>query len=170
MVEALCTRLSTFWLLTSLQLLASLQPIFEALCIKTLVPSDCWPHYNWWPHYNQLLKPCALDIVSIDRGVHPYLRQWCIPPRLRFPPISKKLVRLRVKFSQFYLFLKKFPISFRQNLWLPFLFPPYFYKFPSDFVKFTCFFILYVFFLSPYFDHDAFMHHTMHVLDAPVNI
>jgi len=24
-----------------------------------------------------------------------------------------------------------------------------------------------VFFASPYFDHDAFMHHTMHVLDAP---
>ena len=22
-------------------------------------------------------------------------------------------------------------------------------------------------FRSPYFDHDAFMHHTMHVLDAP---
>jgi len=27
--------------------------------------------------------------------------------------------------------------------------------------------VLYVFFVSPYFDHDAFMHHTMHVLDAP---
>jgi len=27
--------------------------------------------------------------------------------------------------------------------------------------------MLYVFFVSPYFDHDAFMHHTMHVLDAP---
>jgi len=24
-----------------------------------------------------------------------------------------------------------------------------------------------VFFVSPYFDHDAFMHHTMHALDAP---
>ena len=22
-------------------------------------------------------------------------------------------------------------------------------------------------FVSPYFDHDAFMHHTMHVLDSP---
>src|SRR6218665_3144550 len=29
------------------------------------------------------------------------------------------------------------------------------------------FYILYVFFVSPYFYHDAFMHHTMHVLDAP---
>jgi len=25
----------------------------------------------------------------------------------------------------------------------------------------------YVFFVRPYFDHDAFMHHPMHVLDAP---
>jgi len=30
-----------------------------------------------------------------------------------------------------------------------------------------CFYILYVFFVSP---HDAFMHHTMHVLDAPENL
>jgi len=27
--------------------------------------------------------------------------------------------------------------------------------------------MLYVFFVSPYFDHDAFMHHTMHALDSP---
>jgi len=30
------------------------------------------------------------------------------------------------------------------------------------------FYILYVYFVSPYFYHDAFMHHAMHVLDAPV--
>jgi len=24
-----------------------------------------------------------------------------------------------------------------------------------------------VYFVFPYFDHDAFMHHTMHALDAP---
>jgi len=24
-----------------------------------------------------------------------------------------------------------------------------------------------MFFLPPYFNHDAFMHHTIHVLDAP---
>jgi len=27
--------------------------------------------------------------------------------------------------------------------------------------------MLYMYFVSPYFYHDAFMHHTMHVLDAP---
>ena len=35
------------------------------------------------------------------------------------------------------------------------------------FVEFTCFCMLYVYFASPYFYHDAFMHHAMHVLDAP---
>jgi len=29
---------------------------------------------------------------------------------------------------------------------------------------------LYVYFVSPYFYDDAFMHHTMHVLDAPVDV
>jgi len=38
---------------------------------------------------------------------------------------------------------------------------------------FTYLFSIYVFllpnllFLIPYFDHDAFMHHALHVLDAP---
>src|SRR6218665_2308821 len=49
------------------------------------------------------------------------------------------------------------------------LFPPYFSKFlPSVSEKFTC--ILHtvcVFRFPPYFDHDAFIHHPMHVLDAP---
>jgi len=38
------------------------------------------------------------------------------------------------------------------------------------FEKFTCFYMLCVYFVSPYCDHAAFMHHTMHVLDAPVRI
>ena len=44
-----------------------------------------------------------------------------------------------------------------------FVISPYFLKFPPDFVEFTCFLHTFV---SPWFDHDAFMHHTMHVLDA----
>jgi len=48
------------------------------------------------------------------------------------------------------------------------LFPP---KIPYDFVKFTCFLhTLCVFRFPTYFDHDAFMHHTMHVLDAHAQI
>jgi len=27
--------------------------------------------------------------------------------------------------------------------------------------------LCHVFFASPYFDHDAFMHHALHILDAP---
>jgi len=45
---------------------------------------------------------------------------------------------------------------------------PYFCKFPPDFVKFTCYLHTFCVFRFPlYFHHDAFMHHTMHVLDAP---
>src|SRR6218665_625307 len=45
---------------------------------------------------------------------------------------------------------------------------PYFrkmYKFPPILFKFPYFYLIY-FFSSPYFDHDAFMHHALHVLDA----
>jgi len=43
-------------------------------------------------------------------------------------------------------------------------------KFPPYFETFSWFLILSVLFVSPYFDHDAFMHYTMHVLDAPDHI
>ena len=67
-----------------------------------------------------------------------------------------------------------FPVSIHFPLfWEIFLSPyfckisPYFAKFPSDFVKVTCLHTLRVF--SHYFYHDAFMHHTMHVLNAPAS-
>src|SRR6218665_588983 len=45
---------------------------------------------------------------------------------------------------------------------------PTFRNVPPVFVKCTCFFyILYVYFVPSYFCHDAFMHHTKHVLDTP---
>ena len=47
-------------------------------------------------------------------------------------------------------------------------FPPYFYKFPPALRKFTCFLHTLRVLFSPYFDHDALMHHPMHVLDAHV--
>jgi len=55
---------------------------------------------------------------------------------------------------------------------------PYFhkiYKFPYISVKFINFFLfsynllfcfIHVFFAPPYFDHDAFTHHALHILDA----
>src|SRR6218665_220174 len=48
------------------------------------------------------------------------------------------------------------------------LFPPYFQNFPLCFRKihllFTCFLCIS---FPPYFYHNAFLHHPMHVLDAP---
>jgi len=32
-----------------------------------------------------------------------------------------------------------------------------------------CFYLIYMIFASLCFDHDAFMHHTVHVLDTPLN-
>ena len=53
-----------------------------------------------------------------------------------------------------------FLLLFWENYYFP---PPHtFPNFPPDFVKFTCFYILCVFFVSPYFDGDACMNHTMH--------
>ena len=133
----------------------------------------------------------------LDRGVHPILKQWCIVlPVSDLPPISETFFELREKCSQLYLFPKKFSIFIRQIFWRPFFllvidhkfrmsplfslfqyifsifinfsFPPTFTNFPPLFRKIYVLYILSVFFVSPYFDHDAFMHHTMHVLDAPV--
>ena len=125
------------------------------------------------------------------------LRPWCIfPPPVSDSPYFRKIFWLWRKCSQFYLFPTNFLILFSSakisdDLFLvidrkfrisPYFacfntFPPcfgkiiissYFDKFsPPVLNKFTCFYILYVYFVSPYFDHDEFMHHPMHVLDAP---
>ena len=61
------------------------------------------------------------------------------PVSVHFPPVSRKL-----------------------------LFSPYFGKFPPCFRKIHLLFTYFMCILFlPYFDHDAFMHHPMHVLDAP---
>jgi len=117
------------------------------------------------------------------------------PPCFRLPSYFRKIFRLSGKFSKFYLFPKYFSIFIRQNFWWPFFshrpqifhFPPIFpvsVHFPQCFAKIItapyfgkflpCFIKIYLHFayfmcisFSPYFDHDAFMHHPMHVLDAP---
>src|SRR6218665_1113299 len=90
-----------------------------------------------------------------------------------FPPIFEKIFGLRRKFHLTFsetLFLvidHEFRISPLFQFVSPycgkFFFSPYFCKIPPDFVKLTCFYILYMYFVSPYFYHDVFMHHTMHV-------
>ena len=110
---------------------------------------------------------------------------------MRFPLCFRKFFGLRGEFPQFDLFPENsrfhppkflttffshsphisnfppiFPVSIHFHLYFgKFSFSPTFDKFPSDFVKFTCF-TYFLCILPPYFYHDAFMHHTMHILDA----
>ena len=117
------------------------------------------------------------------------LRPWCTP-RFRFPLCFQKMFRPCRKFSQFYLFPKKnflvidhkfrisplfsnFSFIFSASVHFPlfrehYYFPPTSSNFSPLFQKFTCILhALSCISFPPYFDHDAFMHHTMHVLDAP---
>src|SRR6218665_1292857 len=116
------------------------------------------------------------------------------PPVSDFPPIFEKCL----DFQKFSLFPKKFPIFIRpkisndlflvidhkfrisplfclfQNISPSYsrklIISPSFSKiFPLFSKNSTAFYILYVYF-PPNFDHDAFMHHPMHVLDAPDSI
>src|SRR6218665_417569 len=67
-------------------------------------------------------------------------------------------------FPPYFACFSTFPSLIRKNL----LFPPTFQNFPLFSKNSTAFYILYVYF-PPYFHHDAFMHHPMHVLDASEN-
>src|SRR6218665_2037544 len=81
---------------------------------------------------------------------------------MHFPPCFILVINSKFLFPPIFAVLVHFPY-FAKIILSPF----YFFKFHSDFVKLTCFYMPYVFFVPPCFDHDAFMHHTMHVLDAP---
>ena len=132
---------------------------------------------------------CAERHGLMIRGVHPPLRPWCIyPPCFRFPPYFRKIFGLWGKFLYFHppkflmtfflvidhkfrispifsLFQYIFPL-FRKNFYFPLLwqiFPLCFTQIHLLFAYFTCISF------PPYFYHDAFMHHPMHVLDAPAN-
>ena len=62
-----------------------------------------------------------------------------------------------------------FPVSVHFPLFRENYYSPTFKNLPPVLGKFTCFLhALCVFRFPPYFDHDAFIHHPMHVLDAPV--
>src|SRR6218665_4200483 len=83
---------------------------------------------------------------------------------MHFPPLFHISHRLKILISPYFRCFSAFPL-FRENYSFPF----YFFKFHPDFVKLIHFYMPYVFFVPLCFDHDAFMHHTMHVglLDAP---
>jgi len=90
-----------------------------------------------------LAKPCQNEIKSAAaglRGIHPPKPMMHIVYSLYFPK-------------------KCFPL-FPQNL----------YIFPYISAKFMFLGLIYGFLLPPYFDHDAFMHHALHVPDTPGRI
>ena len=110
-----------------------------------------------------------------------------------FPQFPRNFSDSVENFHKFYLFRKEISIFIRRKflmtlfshqpqifnfpLFSPFQsispsfeknhFPATFANFSPSFVKFSCFLHTFCDFrFPPYFDHDAFMHHTMHVLDA----
>jgi len=110
-------------------------------------------------------------------------------PLFQISPLFSKNFQT-AKFSKFDLFPKYLSIFIRQNFWWPFIshrpqisnFPPFSlfqYIFPPVSQKLLfplCLRKIHLLFtylmcisFPPYFDHDAFMHHPMHVLDAPGN-
>src|SRR6218665_314753 len=94
------------------------------------------------------------------RGVHPPEAMMHFP-LFQIPPIFEKVSDSVENFPCFSTFP---PVSRKL------LFPPTFTN-PSVLEKFTCcLHTLCVFRFPPYFDHDEFMHHPMHVLDAPVHV
>jgi len=127
------------------------------------------------------------------------MRQWCISLLFQISPYFRKISQTPSKIFPIWPFPEQFSYFHPQNIWWPLFsfshrlqfcnvlpcfrsfspfssisekcsFSSYFCKFPPWFRKICFFYILSVTFVFPYFDHDAFMHHTMHVLDAPVNI
>src|SRR6218665_2466937 len=85
------------------------------------------------------------------------------PPHVSdFPPIFDQFLDFLENFKSFTFSRKNFPFSpakISDDLF--FSHRPQILDFPP------ASYILYMYF-SPYFGHDAFMHHPMHVLDAPV--
>src|SRR6218665_205931 len=64
-------------------------------------------------------------------------------------------------------------IAYSSFISAKFINSPYFrkiYKFPLYFVQFTFCLLNLHFFASPYFDHDTFTHHALHLLDAPASL
>ena len=135
----------------------------------------------------------SIQSIRQGRGVHPPWDHDAFPPVSDSPYFLKFsqfylfptnfLIFIRQNFSWlvFLVIDQKFRNSplfslfqyisplFRKNYY----FPPALTHFPPCLDKFTCFLhTLRVFRLPPtlYFDHDAFMHHPMHVLDAPASV
>src|SRR6218665_2313593 len=131
-----------------------------------------------------------------SRGVHPPPEAMMhFSPVSDFPPVSEKCSHSVENFSNVTFSRKKFRFSsakisdylclvikhkfrisphifaisihFHPPISTKLFFPPLTLQMTLCFRQIYVSFIYFVFFVSPYFYYDAFMHHTMHVLDAP---
>jgi len=158
------------------------------------------PSWMFFSAWSTVRLPLRRRIwLDNDKGVHdPSLWGNDAFPSVSDFPLFPKIFQTLWEIFPISPFPKEISISIRQNFWWLFLvidskflislyfrsfstFPPIWGKllFPPTFSNFSpapwfrkiyVFYIPYAFFVSPYFDHDAFMHHAMHVLDAPVYI
>jgi len=141
---------------------------------KAIICCKVWPHLN---------PDAGASIPLWDHDA--------FPPCFRFHPLFHKhfqtfwnfltILPFPEKFLDFHpqKFLMTFFLVIDQNFQISPLFSlfppcfakiflsPYFSKFPPCFRQIHLLFTYFTCIFSPYFDHDAFMHHPMHVLDAP---
>jgi len=134
------------------------------------------------------LATCNTSFVNLQGCPFPWGTD-AFPPCFRFPLFPKKIsdsmkifpnltfsqkysdfhppkflmIFSYFEFSPYFCCFSTFP-PFRENY-----FPTTFPNFPPRFCKIYMFYILYVFFVSPLV-WPLFMHHTMHILDDPMNL
>jgi len=101
--------------------------------------------YNFW---HELFFHELLYHLSTGASIPPKAMMY-LPLVSEFPLFPKNFSDSNYKFQNFPL-LSLFPLLFLNS--------PLFHKICMVFTYFLCFS------LPPYFDHDAFMHHPMHVL------
>jgi len=131
-----------------------------------------------------------------EQGRPSPLRPWCISPCFRFPTIFEKLSDSVENFQNVTFSRKIFRFSsakisddfflaidhkFRISPYFPcfskfppvsrkLVFPPLLWKMSPCFREIHLLFTYFMCISFPtYFDHDEFMHHPMHVLDAPLS-
>src|SRR6218665_1890433 len=88
----------------------------------------------------------------------------CPSPGLRSTETANKTSTTNFEFHPIFPVSVHFPPCFAKII---IYFPPTLKNSSPVFEKFTCFLYNLCVFRFPYFDHDAFMHHPMHVLEAP---
>ena len=102
--------------------------------------------------------------AKMARGLHPLWGNDAFSPCFRFPPCCFLVINHKFRISlPIFAISIHFPSYFDKII----LSHPTFINFPLFSANLRVFYILCVFRFTPYFYHDAFMHHTMHVLDAP---